>query len=112
MTNIPENLAETWKLQGKTLHKNMKLYFSLPENFNEMEKMSFYESYTLVTFVRHPFVRLVSAYKDKIIDQSHKNWRKLVKYQESKPYQVCDTILYGHIAVKMVVFLKSHSKIL
>ena len=104
MTNIPENLAETWKLQGKTLHKNMKLYFSLPEKFNEMEKMSFYESYTLVTFVRHPFVRLVSAYKDKIIDQSHKNWRKLVKYQESKPYQVCDTILYVHISVKMIAF--------
>ena len=93
MTNIPENLAERWKLRGPVLHNKVKQYFSLPEHFNEMEKMSFYKSYTLVTFVRHPFVRLVSAYKDKIIDHPYHNWRKLVKYQESKPYQVCDTIL-------------------
>ena len=39
-------------------------------------------------FVRHPFVRLVSTFKDKILDKNYRHWRELVHFDESDPLQV------------------------
>ena len=42
----------------------------------------------MVTFGRHPFVRLVSTYKDKVIDGLHPSYRKMMNYDENQPYSV------------------------
>ena len=42
----------------------------------------------MVTFGRHPFVRLVSTYKDKVIDGLHPSYRKMMNYDENHPYSV------------------------
>ena len=43
----------------------------------------------MVTYGRHPFIRLVSTYKDKVIDHiDFKHWRKLVNYDPTHPYEV------------------------
>ena len=44
--------------------------------------------YTSVTFVRHPFVRLVSAFKDKIIDNDYHHWRSVVDYKKEQVKEV------------------------
>ena len=45
----------------------------------------------MVTYGRHPFVRLVSTYKDKVID--HKSglglrWKIMMKFDKNQPYSV------------------------
>ena len=49
----------------------------------------------MVTYGRHPFIRLVSTYKDKVIDHiEFKNWRKFVNYDPTHPYEVkCSNML-------------------
>ena len=42
----------------------------------------------MVTFGRHPFVRLVSTYKDKVIDGLNPSYRKMMNYDENHPYSV------------------------
>ena len=42
----------------------------------------------MVTFGRHPFVRLVSTYKDKLIDGNTHEWRKMMNYEKNHPYSV------------------------
>ena len=44
------------------------------------EKITIVNDFTSSAFVRHPFVRVVSAFIDKIVDNKHGNWRKLVNY--------------------------------
>ena len=34
------------------------------------------------TFVRHPFVRLVSAFKDKVIDHNYHHWKSVVQLED------------------------------
>ena len=46
------------------------------------EKITIVNDFTSSAFVRHPFVRVVSAFIDKIVDNKHGNWRKLVNYSE------------------------------
>lgn len=59
----------------------------LPLGLSSSDKLQFLNDFTLVTFVRHPWVRLVSTFKDKIIDRKYKNWRELVDYKVDQPYQ-------------------------
>ena len=66
----------------------MQYLYTLPEGFTTQEKLEIFNNFTMVTFVRHPFVRLVSTFKDKIMDGNFKDWRKIVKYNEKKPYEV------------------------
>jgi hypothetical protein len=51
-------------------------------------------------FVRHPFVRLVSTFKDKILDKNYRHWRELVQFDELEPLQV-------NISVSSVVEFKA-----
>ena len=42
------------------------------------------------TFVRHPFTRIVSTYKDKIIDwTNYRDWRQFIGFDKKQPYKVC-----------------------
>ena len=43
----------------------------------------------MVTYARHPFIRLVSTYKDKVIDHiKFQHWRNFVNYDPTHPYEV------------------------
>ena len=46
----------------------------------------------MVTYGRHPFVRLVSTYKDKLIDEEGHRYKKLMNYDEKHPYSVCNNV--------------------
>ena len=50
------------------------------------EKITVVNDFTSSAFVRHPFVRVLSAFIDKIVDNDYKNWRKLVNYH--KKYKI------------------------
>ena len=54
------------------------------------------------TFVRHPFVRLVSTYQNKVVDGNHALWRKKIRERSS--------VLRGIIACEEM--LKSWMKML
>ena len=72
----------------KVLKKVLRKYFTLPENMEEVWKTDIINYYTSVTFVRHPFVRLVSAFKDKIIDNDYHQWRSVVDYKKEQVKEV------------------------
>ena len=73
MTNLPEILVEQWARQ---FHKYMKEIYNVPRLLKYEEKMAFLNNSMKVTFVRHPFIRLASAYQDKIVDHPYKNWHQ------------------------------------
>ena len=66
----------------------MRKFYLLPKFLSFKEKGEYLKSYTMVTYGRHPFVRLVSTYKDKLIDQKDHPYRKLMNYNEKNPYSV------------------------
>ena len=70
------------------LKKVLRKHFTLPENMEEEWKTDIINYYTSVTFVRHPFVRLVSAFKDKIIDNDYHRWRFVVDYEKEQVQEV------------------------
>ena len=72
----------------KLLKKVLRKYFTLPVNMEEKWKTDIINYYTSVTFVRHPFVRLVSAFKDKIIDNNYHFWRSIVDYKKEQAQEV------------------------
>jgi hypothetical protein len=51
---------------------------SLPEAMSAIDKTRILDEKLKITFVRHPFVRLVSCYQDKVVDHNYHNWRNLV----------------------------------
>ena len=70
--------------------------FSLPQSLTTPEKITIVNDFTSSAFVRHPFVRVVSAFIDKIVDNDYKNWRKLVNYNKRNKSKVCKLLLkYG-----------------
>ena len=70
------------------LHQLVRKFFLLPKDLPLEDKIEYLKSYTTVTFVRHPFIRLVSSYKDKVITALNHPWRKLFNVSESNPYDV------------------------
>ena len=73
LTNIPSDLAIEWK---GDLHIKMRAFYNLPKELTHREKILFLNDSLKVAFVRHPFVRLVSTYRDKLIDHNYRHWRK------------------------------------
>ena len=73
LTNIPSDLSIEWRGQ---YHKRMREFYNLPKELTYREKMLFLNDSLKVAFVRHPFVRLVSTYRDKLIDHDYRHWRK------------------------------------
>ena len=47
--------------------------------------MAFIQEFKSFLFVRHPFVRLVSTFRDKIIKSQYKNFRTKVRYKNDLP---------------------------
>jgi len=67
-----------------------KLYL-LPNFLSDKEKREYLNSYKMVTYGRHPFVRLVSTYKDKVIDHEiglGLRWKIMMKFDKNHPYSV------------------------
>ena len=42
------------------------------------DKLTILKNVFSFTFVRHPFVRLVSTYQDKVIDNNYRHWREII----------------------------------
>ena len=53
----------------------------------------------MVSFIRHPFVRLVSTYKDKLVDGLKPGWRTIMNYDKKHPYRVKKVPLYNVIVI-------------
>ena len=58
----------------------------MPKRLTMPEKITVVNDFTSSAFVRHPFVRVLSAFIDKIVDNDYKNWRELVNYH--KKYRI------------------------
>ena len=58
----------------------------MPKSLTTAEKISIVNDFTSSVFVRHPFVRVVSAYIDKVVDNDYGNWRELINYH--KQYKI------------------------
>ena len=56
-----------------------------------------FKNFKSFTFVRHPFMRVVSTYKDKIIDwTNYRDWRKFVGFDKNQPYLVNQILYFLH----------------
>ena len=73
-------MAIDWKGQ---LHEKMRAFYNLPKELTYREKMLFLNDSLKVAFVRHPFVRLVSTYRDKLIDHRYRDWRTEMRKKPS-----------------------------
>ena len=60
----------------------------MPKTLTMSEKITIVNDFTSSAFVRHPFVRVVSAFIDKIVDNDYRNWRELVAYQKKYKFKV------------------------
>ena len=69
---VPNVISKLW---SEKLHKYMRYFFNFPKELTVEEKMLFLNQSLKITFVRHPFVRLVSTFQDKVIDTNYQNWR-------------------------------------
>jgi hypothetical protein len=75
MLNLPQEIQTKWL--GK-YHQLIPMLTNFSPRLNLQDKLTLLDSMTTVTFVRHPFVRLVSAFQDKVVDSNHRNWRRKV----------------------------------
>ena len=66
----------------------IKKYFKLPKPMTLKDKYKTVNNFISTTFVRHPFTRLVSAFKDKVIDNNYNHWRSAVDPKEGKMSEV------------------------
>ena len=91
-TGFPNALQEKWENdpghQGNHLHNRIRDFYLLPKFLSDKEKREYLKSYKMVTFGRHPFVRLVSTYKDKLIDGLDHSYRKMMNYDDTHPFSV------------------------
>ena len=69
----------------KQVFGKMKALYRLPTTFSVDEKMAFIQEFKSFLFVRHPFVRLVSTFRDKIMKRNYMNWTSLVSYKKNTP---------------------------
>ena len=84
LTNIPEELKEK---MHKHAYGRMKALYHLPLEFPMIEKYAFIQNFKSFVFVRHPFIRLVSTFRDKIIQHQYKNFRTRVHYKNDAPIE-------------------------
>merc|ERR1712223_918070 len=92
-TGIPEVLQKQWEnkpgfKKSQSLHEHIRKFYLLPNFLSDKEKREYLKSFRLVIFGRHPFIRLVSTYKDKLIDHDDHPWKKLMKYDKNHPFSV------------------------
>ena len=85
--------------------------FRLPKSLTTPEKITIVNDFTSSAFVRHPFVRLVSAFIDKIVDNNYKNWRKLVNYNKRYKIKVRKLLLSSVHSFLPVQAISSHKNL-
>lgn len=101
-TGLPEILQNKWQDKpgafgkDRSLHYHVRKLYLLPNFLSDKEKREYLNSYKMVTYGRHPFVRLVSTYKDKVID--HKiglglRWKIMMKFDKNHPYSAFPTFI-------------------
>ena len=66
----------------------IKKHFNLPKPMTLKDKYQTVNNFISTTFVRHPFTRLVSAFKDKVVDHNYLHWRSAVELKEGKMSEV------------------------
>ena len=67
LLNVPNALSESW---DRKIHKYMGYFFKFPRELVKTERLAFLNQSFKITFVRHPFVRLVSTFQDKLIGRA------------------------------------------
>ena len=85
MTKLPEELKILWAHHA---HRKMKKLYVLPHSLKFNEKLEFIKEFKTFTFVRHPFIRIVSTFRDKIINRNYLNWTSLVAYKKNAPSRI------------------------
>ena len=107
-TGFPNALQEKWENdpgnQGNHLHNRIRDFYLLPNFLSNKEKGEYLKDYKMVTFGRHPFVRLVSTYKDKVIDGLNQSYRKMMNYDKNQPYSV-KYFLTFQLSVPLGIFI-------
>ena len=78
--NLPDAILDLW--HGK-FDYYMRLFHLLPQELTYKEKLLLLNNSLKITFVRHPFVRLVSSYQDKVVEHNHNNWRQKILKKSS-----------------------------
>ena len=73
--NVPDAISKRW---GTKYYEYMRYFFNLPKELLYEEKMLFLNQSLKITFVRHPFLRLVSTFQDNVIQSNYDNWRSEV----------------------------------
>ena len=73
--NVPDTISKRW---GTKYQEYMRYFFNLPKELLYEEKMLFLNQSLKITFVRHPFLRLVSTFQDNVIQSNYDNWRSEV----------------------------------
>ena len=78
--NVPDAISERWH---DKLDYYMRLFYLIPQELTYNEKILLFNHSLKITFVRHPFVRLVSSYQDKVLEHDHKSWRSKILNKSS-----------------------------
>ena len=66
----------------------MRALYLLSKTIRYAERMQIVRYFDTFAFVRHPFIRLVSTFKDKIVDKNYRHWRELVNFDKQDPLKV------------------------
>ena len=79
--SLPEAIfPNLWRYK---LDLQMRKFYLLPKKLTYEEKMLLLNHSLKITFVRHPFVRLVSTYQDKVLENNYNNWRPKILEKSS-----------------------------
>ena len=74
---------DDWKL---TLHENSREIFKIPDRLSGLDKSRLFRSSFKFVFVRHPHLRIVSAYQNKVVDIDYYKYA-YTKGNITKPYE-------------------------
>ena len=69
-------MLDDWERSDPTHHFAMRKFFNLPMGLTTEEKAQIVTGAFKFIFVRNPFVRLVSTFRDKVIKLNYRNWQK------------------------------------
>ena len=78
--NVPDAISDLWH---GMLDYYMRLFYLIPQELTYKEKLLLLNNSLKITFVRHPFVRLVSTYQDKVLENNYNNWRPKILEKSS-----------------------------
>ena len=83
MLHLPKAALEEF---NSKFHKLIPMMSGLPSFLSMEQKITLLKEKLGFTFVRHPFVRLVSAYLDKVVNNDYHRWRKKTIFYKRLKY--------------------------